>query len=185
MTTPKLNDTQLVLLSAAAQRENGSLLPAPASLTAKPPQIKKAMEALKARLLIIEAPVTSPAEMWSQDDDGPLGLMITEAGRSAINASANFEAVTGNAARHALGGEAEPAEAEGRTTSRGAKQQLLIELLMREEGASIEEITAATSWLPHSARAMLTGLRKRGFAVSSDKTDSIRRYRGSKAETAQ
>jgi hypothetical protein len=176
MTTPKLDDTQLVLLSAAAQRENGSLLPAPASLTAKPPQIKKALEALKAQLLIVEAPVTSPTEVWRQDDAERLGLAITEEGRSAINASASTEAES--ASGNALDCGAGPAKAKG------AKQELLINLLAGPQGASIEEITAATCWLPHSARAMLTGLRKRGFAVTSDKGDGTRRYRAIKAEAA-
>jgi hypothetical protein len=32
-----------------------------------------------------------------------------------------------------------------------------------EEGATIDDLTGATNWLPHTARAALTGLRKRGY----------------------
>ena len=47
----------------------------------------------------------------------------------------------------------------------GSKQALLVNLLGRAGGATIDDLTGATGWLPHTARAALTGLRKRGFAV--------------------
>ena len=72
----------------------------------------------------------------------------------------------------------EPVEIKPATSARaGTKQAQLIEMLGREGGVSLDEISAATAWLPHSARAMLTGLRKRGLALGSDKVDGIRRYR--------
>ncbi len=48
----------------------------------------------------------------------------------------------------------------------GSKQALLISLLMSTEGASLDELVAATGWLPHTVRAALTGLRKRGYAIA-------------------
>jgi hypothetical protein len=61
----------------------------------------------------------------------------------------------------------------------GSKQALLISLLMSAEGASLDKIVAATGWLPHSVRAALTGLRKRGYAIerlqeASGKSSSYR-----------
>lgn len=41
----------------------------------------------------------------------------------------------------------------------------VIALLRRTEGATLAEMTGATGWLPHTARAALTGLRKKGHAV--------------------
>jgi hypothetical protein len=41
----------------------------------------------------------------------------------------------------------------------------VIELLQRADGAAIIDLTHATGWLPHTTRAALTGLRKRGYAV--------------------
>lgn len=35
-------------------------------------------------------------------------------------------------------------------------------MLSRPKGATLAEITDATGWLPHSARAFMTGLRKKG-----------------------
>jgi hypothetical protein len=36
---------------------------------------------------------------------------------------------------------------------------------MSTEGALLDKIVAATGWLPHTVRAALTGLRKRGYAI--------------------
>jgi DNA-binding transcriptional regulator PaaX len=46
--------------------------------------------------------------------------------------------------------------------------------LQRGDGASLAELVAATGWLPHTTRAALTGLRKRGYAVAIDRTDNRR-----------
>jgi hypothetical protein len=56
----------------------------------------------------------------------------------------------------------------------GSKLALVIALLERDHGATIEELIAATGWLPHSTRAALTGLRKRGYAVAIDRSDDRR-----------
>jgi len=58
-----------------------------------------------------------------------------------------------------------------------SKQQQLVDLLIRDSGATLEEMVAATGWLPHTTRAALTGLKKKGYALSSDKLDGVRTYR--------
>jgi hypothetical protein len=63
-------------------------------------------------------------------------------------------------------------------TKQGSKQQQLAALLLRDEGATLDQMIAATGWLPHTTRAALTGLKKKGFAISSDKVDGVRTYRG-------
>ncbi len=50
-------------------------------------------------------------------------------------------------------------------------------LLLRDEGATLDQIIAATGWLPHTTRAALSGLRKAGYAIDSDKVDGVRTYR--------
>jgi spore coat polysaccharide biosynthesis protein SpsF (cytidylyltransferase family) len=57
------------------------------------------------------------------------------------------------------------------------KRAQLIALLERKEGASLDEMVVATGWLPHTTRAALTGLRKSGKIIESDKVDGVRRYR--------
>ena len=56
----------------------------------------------------------------------------------------------------------------------GTKIARVIELLQRGDGATLAELVVATGWLPHTTRAALTGLRKRGYAVGIDRTDKAR-----------
>jgi Protein of unknown function (DUF3489) len=58
-----------------------------------------------------------------------------------------------------------------------SKQAQLAALVTRDTGATLEQMIAATGWLPHTTRAALTGLKKKGYAISSDKVDGVRKYR--------
>nr|WP_254305910.1 DUF3489 domain-containing protein [Sphingopyxis sp. BSNA05] len=51
------------------------------------------------------------------------------------------------------------------TTKSKSKSSMVIALLNRGKGASIEEICNATKWQKHSTRAFLTGLRKKGLVI--------------------
>ena len=57
------------------------------------------------------------------------------------------------------------------------KRDTILALLTRTDGATLDEMVTATGWLPHTTRAMLTGLRKKGHLLASDKVDGVRRYR--------
>lgn len=57
------------------------------------------------------------------------------------------------------------------------KNQKIIDLLSGEGGASIEEMSTLANWQPHSTRSFMTGLKKKGHVIESDKVDGIRRYR--------
>lgn len=57
-----------------------------------------------------------------------------------------------------------------------SKKDKLLALLRAGGGASISEITDATNWKPHSARAALTGLRKKGFTLDKAKAEGVTRY---------
>lgn len=60
----------------------------------------------------------------------------------------------------------------------GSKANQVLQLLMRPEGATIAQMVTATGWLPHTTRAALTGLKKKGHVVTSDKfTGEERVYR--------
>lgn len=48
------------------------------------------------------------------------------------------------------------------------KSDTVIALLDRAKGATLNEICKATNWQPHSARAFLTGLRKKGFELARE-----------------
>jgi len=57
-----------------------------------------------------------------------------------------------------------------------SKKDKLITLLRRDEGASITELAEALGWLPHTTRAMLTGLRKQGHTIGKTKAEGGTRY---------
>ena len=60
---------------------------------------------------------------------------------------------------------------------RETKIDTVLGLLSRAEGATIGQLVAATGWLPHTTRAALTGLKKKGHTVGSTKIDRTRLYR--------
>ena len=62
----------------------------------------------------------------------------------------------------------------------GTKQAILIEMLRRPKGATIQQMTAKTGWQPHSVRGAISGTLKKklGLAVTSERVgDRGRVYR--------
>lgn len=73
---------------------------------------------------------------------------------------------------------ASPASAARSTAGKPISKQLqLAALVVRDEGATLNQMIAVTGWLPHTTRAALTALRKKGYVISSDKVDGVRTYR--------
>lgn len=65
-----------------------------------------------------------------------------------------------------------------------SKQAQLAALVTRDTGATLDQMIELTGWLPHTTRAALTGLKKKGYAISSDKVDGVRTYRAVAPEVA-
>ena len=59
-----------------------------------------------------------------------------------------------------------------RTPRQGTKLALVVDLLGRHQGATLDELVAATGWLPHTTRAALTDLRRRGYCLHKGPRDS-------------
>ena len=57
------------------------------------------------------------------------------------------------------------------------KHQQIIDLLSREGGATLQDMSTKVGWLPHSTRAFMTGLKKKGYVFESPKVGGIRHYR--------
>ena len=57
---------------------------------------------------------------------------------------------------------------------RQTKQQIMIDLLRRPEGATIEELANATEWQSHTVRGAMSGSLKKklGLAITSEKMDA-------------
>ena len=93
-------------------------------------------------------------------------LRATTAGLAAVG----IEDARESAPEAVVGSPAQPKE--------GSRAALLVGMLSRPDGAGIDELMAATGWLPHTARAALTGLRKRGYELGRERDpDGQSRYR--------
>lgn len=68
------------------------------------------------------------------------------------------------------------ADTEARETAARApgtsKSDSVLKLLRRARGATIAELQEATAWQPHSVRAFLSGLRKKGSVLSKEQRKS-------------
>lgn len=53
-----------------------------------------------------------------------------------------------------------------------SKSDGVLKLLRRAKGATIAELQTATAWQPHSVRAFLSGLRKKGSVLSKEQRKS-------------
>lgn len=74
-------------------------------------------------------------------------------------------------------GKAPHGQTGGLGARKGSKQRLVVEMLSAAEGASILELMAATHWLPHSTRAVLSRLRKEGYSLHRQRAEGGTRYR--------
>ena len=183
MTTHKLNDLQIILLSAASCRELGSLLPLPDAAASDLARTEKAITALIRKGLAEEAPTSNRILAWREVDQEPTGVFITAAGQQAIGLGAvDPSSVSDGGAAEFDGANApvgEGATVPVVTTSQpraSSKNGLVVDLLRRPTGATLDELVAATGWLPHTTRAVLTGLRKKGHTVLRGKRDDVTCY---------
>lgn len=62
------------------------------------------------------------------------------------------------------------------TTQKTTKTDKVVTLLQRKQGATLEDLVKATGWLPHTTRAAMTGLRKKGHAIERTSVDGVSRY---------
>lgn len=165
---PKLNDTQAILLSTAAQRDNGSLLPLPASHAEGLAKARaaKAMTALLKLGFLEERKTNTAASVHRTDGDLRFGLYLTAAGKAALGIDDEATCAAD-----------QPPAPRAAAPSRPSKTATVIALLQRGTGATTAELIAATGWLPHTTRAALTGLRKKGHAIDRTKRDGDTCYR--------
>ena len=190
---PKLTDTQLVILSAAAQRQDGAVLPLPRSLKVNKAAATTVLKSLLKKGLIKERPAVADAAHWRvSKDGGRRALVITDTGVQVIGVDAEEKTSKESPStkpkprQRSRRAERKPSGSKpnGRTSPAavrpGTKQALMIDLLKRKKGATIEKIVEATGWQPHSVRGAISGTLKKklGLAVTSEKVgDGSRVYR--------
>lgn len=161
----KLNDLESILLSTAAQRDTGSLLPAPDAVADASARLPKAIAALIKRGLAEERETGDKTATHRTDGDLTFGVFITEVGSAAIGVGDALEGDT----KMPL-----PAVA---LAPRATKAGAVVALLQRDDGATLGELITATGWLPHTIRAAITGIRKKGHNVERSKRNDETCYR--------
>jgi hypothetical protein len=203
----KLSDTQLILLSAAAQRDDHCLT---AMANLKGGAAQKVADRLVAAGLVREIKARTRTPVWRRGDETAqsFALKLTAMGLKAIAvdgdaieeetsgaAHASSKSLREDGAESALadqgvmkrnpsrgggrrGHSQRVSEGVGTSVPRsGSKAAEIVNLLDGDQGATIDELIAATGWLPHTTRAALTGLRKRGYQITCSRSADVTRYR--------
>ena len=162
----KLTETQIVMLSAAAQRDDRCLV---ASRNLKGGAAQKVAAKLIDGGLAKEIKAKPGAPVWRQDEQAgqSFALKLTAAGVRALAiddrspsddtrddsgervrvAAAHSKIIRHTAAEVPAAGAPSPSAPRG-----GTKLARVLELIQRDCGATLEELIAATDWLPHTTR---------------------------------
>jgi hypothetical protein len=195
----KLTDTQLIVLTKAAQRSNMLALPLPPNL--KGGAANKVVIPLMEKGLLeeVDANIRTGETVWRETGSGHgVTLVITEAGLAAIGieperAKSKSKGASKTAAKktptkvpQAAKGAKKvtvapdkkiasktPAGATERTPREGTKQATMIAMLRRKNGATIAEIVEATDWQQHTVRGAFAGALKKklGLTIVSEKVE--------------
>lgn len=164
----KLTDTQAILLTAASQRESGSVRPIHGSIRAGG-GATKSIDFLLRHGLAEERETTDQKAVNRVDGDIRYGAYITSAGLAAIGISEDGEQVAGTTPVQLP----EIVDVEKAPT----KIATVLQLLGQPGGVLLPELIEATGWLPHTIRAAITGLRKKNHSVQKLKRDGVTAYR--------
>ncbi len=204
----KISNTQLMILSAASQREDHAVV-LPPSL--KGSAAKKVVEKLVNEALLQELAAKDGMPVWRRGDDNrPYSLRITKAGLRAIAVGVPDEPVKEAGVNRAAGGDLTVLAARSKVPTKrqprprksavkekrnvaaktnaskkpsgkgaaGSKQNNVLSLLRRPEGASLDALVKATGWQKHSVRGFLAGTVRKKLKLSlvSEKVDGARIY---------
>lgn len=210
----KLSATHLLILSSASQRtDHAAVLPS----NLKGGAAKKVIDKLLNEKLLQELHAKDDMPVWRRGDDNrPYSLRITKAGLRAIEVEDGAEASDNSPAARPVEAAAEEVSAEAKSPERSSrarrrgvkraagasanstpsssdrikpdsKQDRILGLLQRPEGATLDVLVKETEWQKHSVRGFLAGTvrKKLKLPLLSEKIDGVRTYRIGTAKSAK
>ena len=170
----KLTETQTLILTRASARSGNLALPLPEGLHGAAAKMAIGRMVKLGFIDEVDANIRRNEPLWRETGDGHgTTLIASEAGLAAVG----IDPVVSRAVASARKAKAKPApeaeDAESIPGRAGTKQAAIIALLQRPEGASVAEIVAATGWLAHSVRGMISGALKKklGLPILSEKVE--------------
>jgi hypothetical protein len=128
-----------------------------------------------------EAPTAADTAPTSAEADSPPGAPAPASKANGAKKRAKAGRARGNAKTARTTGRATSApEAAGEPSERptpraGTKQAQMIDMLKRSEGATVEQIAAATGWQHHTIRGAISGALKKklGLKVEATRTRHV------------
>jgi hypothetical protein len=164
----KLTETQTIILTAGAQRPDNIAMPLPKGLAGAAAKMAVTKMIERGWLHEVDANLQRGEPLWRETGDGHgTTLVVTNAGLLAIGIEPEVVKTVVEIHENA----AETPVTKLPTPRVGTKQAMLIALLQAPDGATMDEIVAATGWLAHTARGAMSGAlgKKLGLVVTSEK----------------
>ena len=187
--SPKLSDTQLIILSEASQRSDGAII--------LPARLKGNSGTMAINALLRRGLIETSGDERAEDPERDIGdrhYGITEAGLRAIGAVSPGNTSPGNqpaatektkskpkkktTGSQRAGSKVTKSKAPQRSKTAGKPTGLqhdLVTLLGRARGASLDDLVEASGWQPHSVRGFLSGIVKTKLRLKLVRTKDPRR----------
>jgi hypothetical protein len=178
-----LTDHQRCVLHAASRSANLNAWPLPQRLSLSKGSATIVVKGLLKKGFIEERAALGHDAIWRETEDGrPMTLVITKAGLAAVGmlpevAGDRKRAVEQSAQKAHDGAKRGPtapaSQNQHKRPRSGSKLAMLVELLERNEGATVEEAAATLNWQQHTVRGVMSGAltKKFGLEIGSEKVE--------------
>ena len=168
-----LTPPKTLILTNAAQRRNGSLLPLPGAHDLTAPKTLKVLNGMLKAGLVEEHSTKRLKSAWRRDEAGLHYLLrITDAGRILLSepvmAASPANDITPANSTSAPGAD-QPRVPSG-------KLGQVLAAVQAGDGASIDDLLTLTGWQPHTIRASLSRLRQTGVSIALTDFGDAKRY---------